>query len=145
MAIVTDAPSKHVTQICAKAGLRLCSQYRSPSSATTETIVKRTRMKQYWKTPIQTTYNHVNTTSPSPSQRLRPQYTHIEPRQSTPRLPERPLVFPTCTLLQPKHTPKPIHRLHRPEKDLLLMQVRRNIVTHKREETRNRKRLVAIP
>lgn len=105
-------------------------------------------MKQYWKTPIQTTYDHVNTTTSSlPSQiaNSMARYTHIKPRQPAPRLPERSLVLPTRTLLQTKHTPEPILRLHRPEEDLLLVQIRRDIVAQQREKARDGERLVAIP
>lgn len=71
--------------------------------------------------------------------------THIEPSQPTPRLPKRPLILPAGTLLQPKHPPKPILR-HNPSKViLLLMQIRRDIMAQQRKETRNRKRLIAVP
>ena len=69
--------------------------------------------------------------------------TYIKPSQPTPRLPERSFILPTRTQLQPKNTPKPIHRRQRPEVILLIMQIRRNIMTQKREETANRKCLVA--
>jgi len=55
MAMKTDAHSNAVTQTCANAGLSDSSQYLSVACAATETMVKMTRMKQYWKTPTQTT------------------------------------------------------------------------------------------
>lgn len=56
MATVTAAPSMTMTQTCANSGFSEDSQYRPKACEMTETMVKSTRMKQYWKTPTQTTY-----------------------------------------------------------------------------------------
>ena len=48
MAMVTEAASNPTVQMCANAGLSEASQYKPMASVMTETIVKMTRMKQYW-------------------------------------------------------------------------------------------------
>lgn len=70
--------------------------------------------------------------------------THIKPSQPTPRFPKRSANLPARTLLQPEHPQKPVHGLNPSKILLLLMQIRRDVVAQQAEETRNRKRLVAV-
>lgn len=69
--------------------------------------------------------------------------THIKPRQPAPGLPERSLVLSTRDILQTKHAPKPINRLQLPEVILLVMQVRRDIMTQQREKRADGEGLIA--
>ena len=69
---------------------------------------------------------------------------HIEPSKTRPRLPERPTVFAASTLLHEEDAPEPVDRRQRTEELLLLVQARRHVLAHEREETRNRESLVAV-
>ena len=69
---------------------------------------------------------------------------YVKPSKAGSRLPERPTVFAASTLLHEEHAPEPIHGRQRAEELLLLMQARRHVLAHEREETRNGKRLVAV-
>lgn len=68
----------------------------------------------------------------------------VEPSKTRARLAERPLVFATSAFLHKEDTPEPIDRRQSPEVILLLMQPRRDILAHKRKETRNGKSLIAV-
>jgi hypothetical protein len=67
----------------------------------------------------------------------------VEPGQSTPRCsPATPLS--TTAFFKPSHWPDPSLWLKAPEVILLVVEIRRDIVTEEREEGGNRKRFVAF-
>jgi hypothetical protein len=69
---------------------------------------------------------------------------HIKPSQPGARLPERSAVLPARTLLHKKHPPEPINRRQCAKELLLLVQARRHILAHEREEARDGKRFIAV-
>lgn len=68
----------------------------------------------------------------------------IKPSQARARFPERPAVLAASTLLHEEHAPKPVDWRQRAEELLLLVQARRHVLAHEREEAGDGKRLVAV-
>ena len=143
MANVTERASNARTQMCANAGESDASQYLSRASVITETIVKKTRMKQYWNMPVSIVSCHATFSQVHSYQLTNPN--HIEPGQPTSRLPQKALILPSSTLLQTKDTPEPILRHNSTKVLFLIMQRRRTIMTQQRKERTDRKCLIAIP
>lgn len=71
-------------------------------------------------------------------------HTYVEPRQSAPWLPEPSLVLAAGALLHPCDGPDPVLGFDIPEIFLLFVQIRSDVVAHKREKAGNRKSLVAV-
>lgn len=106
----------------------------------TETMVKKTRTKQYWKTPIQTTCSDVSAWSSHPNHAA----THIEPSQTTFRPSQYALVLSTGTFLKTKDGPEPVYGYCSPEIVFLLVQIGRNVVAEEGEEGSNGESLIAV-
>lgn len=70
--------------------------------------------------------------------------TYVEPRQPAPWLPQPALVLASRALLHPCDWPDPVLWLHVSEILLLLVQIRRNVVAHEREEAGNGEGFIAV-
>ena len=69
---------------------------------------------------------------------------HIEPSKTRPRFPERSLVLAASALLHEEYAPEPVDRRERAKELLLLVQARRHVLAHEREEAGDGERLVAV-
>jgi len=68
----------------------------------------------------------------------------IKPSKTGARFPERSTVLAASTLLHKEHAPEPVDRRQRAEELLLLVQARRHVLAHEREETRDGEGLIAV-
>ena len=136
--MVTEMASKPATQIYAYRGSLELEQYRPCVCATTATMVKNGRIKQYWKILIQTTWN-VSADSPA-----RTKHTYVEPRQPASRLPQPTLVFAARTFLHPCDWPNPVLWLDIPEVFLLFVEIWCDIVAHECKEAGNGESFIAV-
>ena len=69
---------------------------------------------------------------------------NIKPRKTRSRFPERSTVLAASTFLHEEHAPEPVHGRQRAEELLLLVQARRHVLAHEREETRDGESLIAV-
>lgn len=127
--------------MCAKAGLRLSSQYLPADCVVTATMVMATRITQYWNTEAQITYTHelasraIHHADP----------TYIEPGQPAPWIPPSSAVSTApLPILKPTQRPQPCLRLNASEIVLLAVQVRRDVMAHEGEEGGDTESFVAV-
>lgn len=68
----------------------------------------------------------------------------IKPSKTRSRFPEWPAVLAASALLHEEYAPEPVDGRQRAEELLLLVQARRHVLAHEREETRDGERLIAV-
>jgi hypothetical protein len=78
-------------------------------------------------------------------ERVTQSYTYVEPRKPAMWSPQPAFILTSCTFLHPVQGPHPVLRLGVPEIFFLLVQIRRDIMTHEREEAGDRESFIAVP